>query len=942
MTHYGVQKLIVINSGKYEYAVFDMCRPMHLAAPNNRGKSTLVNALQFLYVDDIDHMRFGRSLEDTRRHYFGETPSYLVFECMTPLGLKCMLISGRGVADGSHFKRYVFDGEYAVEVFRDDEGRVVSFDVLRTRLAGRDLSEVKGTRLWEVLGAPRVSQDGIVPRLNILPIRTQVEYQSFRDVFVKLLALTNASDRELRKLIIACHAREIGNPRLDVAAEHKEEFERAETTERRLRFLRSVQQEIDRGRDLLADSAATQERLRKEVSIASGAVHRALALIRAAGSRLEASRGELAARRLNDDAEASRLERRVGGLDEALKGQQLQNDALQRLHAIWTSSSAEMIQTMRDNFNDTQRRHAVVSDEIQRVGRLDATAMMRRAEQLQRDVQGAEHALAHWTHRTYSALRQMKLDDAAIKDVFRLLNPGLLQLSTKDSATIKDRSRLKRNLTGLAALIHEDTYSDESIDLQLGSIPAPDLTTHESKDQLQKELQVLRDELQQAQQRLEVARNVQRAKAALKELEQERDRLAATVGEYDGYQAKWEDRATLESSIRTTTDEKNSLEAAIAELKTRVHTLTEEENANRERVLGLGRMRDNLDKLVSNYNETIADGLPDLRLDLIQPISEDDTFGDLQWEEADETARNAQRLLEGMQKAARALAKSHSALRELEDTIQQRSREAEGQRVYFSEREEEWQELIASRDALSELEKTVEQQWDALFTSLAAKLDQIKRGVRAVSNAAAQINRALEQYRVSNLQSVKLQVVPERDTYDLIESLTSQESIFQNTEELERAKVQMRQWIKVGKVIELESLFGIHISVHELGQERPSHAKSLDEIGSTGTGMTAKAMVFIQLVRAIVDEQRYTLHFYLDETGKLDPDNLKATTSLAVSRGIIPITADPDIRIEPLAHPEVTVYVLGQRSDGKFFINQQRTFHARRIEHARAGGPTNE
>lgn len=95
--------------------------------------------------------------------------------------------------------------------------------------------------------------------------------------------------------------------------------------------------------------------------------------------------------------------------------------------------------------------------------------------------------------------------------------------------------------------------------------------------------------------------------------------------------------------------------------------------------------------------------------------------------------------------------------------------------------------------------------------------------------------------------------------------------------------------------------------------------------------MTAKAMVFIQLVRAVVPEEKYHLHFFLDETGQLDERNLAATTQMAVDTGVMPITADPDVRIEPLAHPIVTVYSLGQNDEGKFVIDGKRTCRARRI-----------
>ena len=95
--------------------------------------------------------------------------------------------------------------------------------------------------------------------------------------------------------------------------------------------------------------------------------------------------------------------------------------------------------------------------------------------------------------------------------------------------------------------------------------------------------------------------------------------------------------------------------------------------------------------------------------------------------------------------------------------------------------------------------------------------------------------------------------------------------------------------------------------------------------------MTVKAMIFIQLIRAIASDERFRLHFYIDGLGELDDANLSATAGLAVSRGILPITADPRLHLEPLAHPSVTVYSLGQYANGKFYIDGTRSYQARRI-----------
>lgn len=92
-------------------------------------------------------------------------------------------------------------------------------------------------------------------------------------------------------------------------------------------------------------------------------------------------------------------------------------------------------------------------------------------------------------------------------------------------------------------------------------------------------------------------------------------------------------------------------------------------------------------------------------------------------------------------------------------------------------------------------------------------------------------------------------------------------------------------------MIQLDDLFAVRIRVQNMDGSW-TEAHSLDDIGSTGTRMTAKAMIFIQLVRAVVGDERYRLHFYLDETGQLDDYNLHAITQMASERGIVPITAE--------------------------------------------------
>ena len=53
----GPQKLILIRAGRYDYAEVELSGSLQIVGPNNTGKTTLINTLQFLYLDDRRHER---------------------------------------------------------------------------------------------------------------------------------------------------------------------------------------------------------------------------------------------------------------------------------------------------------------------------------------------------------------------------------------------------------------------------------------------------------------------------------------------------------------------------------------------------------------------------------------------------------------------------------------------------------------------------------------------------------------------------------------------------------------------------------------------------------------------------------------------------------------------------------------------------------------------
>lgn len=930
--HYGVTRLVLINSGKYSYADLDLTAPVHLAAPNNRGKSTLVNALQFLYVDELRAMRFGsRSHDDTRRHYFGEDPSYIVFECMTPLGPKCLLVAGQGPLNNCQFIRFVYDGKFNLDDFRNAADELHSLEEMRAKLAGRSLAELKPGNLWEVLGDARVSSAArdSLPRMNILPIRTRDEYRSFREAFIRLLALTNVSARELRELLITCHARDITCRKIDVAIEHREEFERAERAERAMQFSKAVVVYVDEGRMRRDAMAVHSQQLRLEVgpvALELASAHGQIGYVETdAIEQGEAIQGEEAA----IDSRVAELNQQLGAIGRDIVHQQAALDRLNELHERWSLCTAEMLDMMRANSEALHARINRLKEDIEQAGRLDVSALRRRVHAIQEDLNANQRTLANWDTRTVNKLREMSLSGDDVQQLFRVLNPRLADLSIGVDVRIIDADQLQFELRSLRDHIDGDKYAGSSIEIDLSHINRETINIGATREQLQHDIAAKTAGLTRAQEQLRVAEDQVRAQQELQRANEERSELDGRLGEYDRYVKMWSERAGVSDELQRLNAERDGILAEIA-----AQTEAKEKCGQRRKDLTAVSTlcRDTLSRLDSSvdlYNQLQDEA--DLDVPLVIRTDVNVACEDvLHWDNVRPRVDKLMIRLEEMQASVRDVAQGHRRLMTLQKQITEESRQHQGQTVYFSEPEDDWNHLFELVDSLVEQENAVEQAWSSLFTRLGAKLDGIKQSVAEIRQAVRAINRGLADYRVSNLRSVQLEVVLQTETYSLIETLTSEGGIFQDHEKIDRAKDQMRRWIRDGKVIQLDDLFAVHIKVHDLDRDRPTEAKTLDEIGSTGTGMTAKAMVFIQLVRAVVSESRYRLHFYLDETGQLDENNLAATTRMAVDCGVIPITADPDVRIEPLAHPTVTVYSLGQNREGKFYIDRRRTCQGRR------------
>ena len=164
----GPRRLILIQSGKYDYAELDLSQSFQLVGVNGLGKTALISTLQYLYIDNQRDMRFGQhSADDSRKFYFKSDSSFILFECETSLGTVTVGARSRGATEGFELQRFAWQGSYQRDDFIHPDGRAKRWDEVRTTLGGKGLQIItENADLRRLLGA--VDEDtttswGLVP-----------------------------------------------------------------------------------------------------------------------------------------------------------------------------------------------------------------------------------------------------------------------------------------------------------------------------------------------------------------------------------------------------------------------------------------------------------------------------------------------------------------------------------------------------------------------------------------------------------------------------------------------------------------------------------------------------------------------------------------------------------------------------------------------------------
>jgi hypothetical protein len=884
----GPQRLILIHSGRYDYAEVELRGSLQIVGPNNTGKTTLINTLQFLYLDDRRHMEFGSyTAEHTRDYYFPDQYSYVLFEVLGASG-KCVIgWRGQNRVIDPEPERFFFEGPFDRHDFLHEGSQLKDSQVREPKDVSSRLS-LKNYRVLKSAQEHRelllLSTKGEAKGLGLVVLRDNERYHQFRETLKRLLCLSAISQGQMRDQLVMLAGLSTDRHALNIREMFGDDYDRILVQKQKLVRFKKQQKEIElllaastrrdawqgelayRWRDLLAKRQEFEQnhdkRLEKLTRDAEGASKRIQDLEACVGTHHDA--------KVRLGEAKGTINTRLGDINKRAKefegfAEELARSALKNLQA----DLHRLEDTLRDAERETHERAE------------------RKNQQCREIIDRTNHAIEHFDRALITVLRR-HLKEVELASLSRLFNFDLLEQTVGNGgASLRAPAKLIRLLRLLSQRIKNNVYQDENITLPLPSTKRSLSELHdvdslkerllEEETSLQKSVNVLaaiqqRDsllgELNKKRQQVDGKKDIQG-----REIE---EGLAKQLFRFEEYEKIKQDEPRLKAELKRTLDE------MVAEEK-HIHKAQEQ--------LGIARAEESSASQQIRAEESGFAAQIKLFGDCSAPDTEDATIT-AEIDLASDFVTSVEQYLTLQQELQQLNSEISTGSQRLEAVL--------GPDYAGVDEFDTIQHLREELEALPDKEDVLRRDWHHQLTSLQATFDQILRSLADIKSASDRLNRDFSVIQISNLASLRMDVLEQADMVGPMSRLATinQPGLFDDSAGIEATIANFRTRFEAMPFVSYQNLFTLQFTV--TGEDgRPHHYDDFRQVESDGTTITIKVLFNLLMLRSLLREDAQKnlfceVPFFLDEIYSLDAVNRHAILETARKLGFIAITAAPE------------------------------------------------
>lgn len=885
MIRYGFQRLALVNSAGYQRAELPLDAAVSLIAPNNTGKTSLINALQFLLIIDRRRMDFGaHEVDASRRFYFPHNSAYILLEVALPTtGTVVLGCVGKGVSHD--YEYFAYRGELDLNHYRLPDGSTVQHPQLRDHMLqfGQLVFTYGPGEFADALyGGRRYKRQDNEPDFTVFRLEQVSNAAIFQRVLTRTLRLERLKSGDVKAYLLDIFRNDLPDASIDFKAEWDKAF--AEVNADRAQFDAASKQratiatlEHDHGarrmlrgkllhvRPLIDARLGEWDAFQREEQ---GRLQAALTRVEAEGAGLQTRDRELATQKALAQVELAELHK-----------QETRLATLARNFALL--AGRDVLEQRLAEARALLERQTVL---LHQAGNRSAASIEREITENERDQQRCRNALTTLADNLYLRLQE-QLDAGELDRLNRTLAAPVMTLPP--AAFELDPAQVRRWLQASV----DESLNFPGLTLDLRALSAQ----HEqrSREELQTRLAELEVLIPQLREQRAAAQALDAVRARKAQLEKQQSQIQDELAAYDemlGLQAAQDART---GAIAT-------LSARLAEIENGLERSKDEaarlRQAHRSVQANMTRLEDQHRQIVGLRNRRGDDApLFDRLADLPhQP-----------WLGSDEVT------LPTLAEALLGYQKDCNALLHLEERIGSHltTLHAGGLTKYqFTDNHEsEIEHIVDFAAHLPQETEALERKARTAVVNVTACLRELRDGLLRFKGKMREFNRLISKRQLSDLAVFRIEPLDEAALVEAIEQLISTAeqvdsgetfALFNHHSVLDDAALNRAKALLIAEgaargCIKVEHLFSLEFIVGKTGREPESFA-DIDSAASNGTVLMAKLVTGLALLHQMRDKRHDVRAVcYLDEASALDQRNQRSLIETAEDFGFALIFASP-------------------------------------------------
>jgi len=847
-----LNRLIILNSEIYSKADIELanCDSLQIVGPNNIGKSTLIYALNFLFIIDGREMTFsGKQKGDkaTIDWYFPTiNTSFIIFEIFKKRYYSILIKKN---AEGT-LDYYKIDSEYKEQFYFqeiDNGQKLRKFDSLISEFKSKGIEITKFSNRRDIFNfvyQKGKRNDGVVWLDQDVNQDGRGISNNFSKIYKYLINSKLIDNDSLKESLIIADNRE--NEKVSFSRKNQNDIQNLLKHNRDIKVIKSIQKTFLNFKELVNQYAGKNTILSELVFAFNEHYSSTYSEL---GNSLSDMNGELKKKRhtLNEELipKNKELNQQFGGLNTQIKLKQEEINKSEK--AIKEIKSFEDLAFLKESFQNLDKERKDIESQITQIENQNLSS-----KQIESDIERIENK----TNKTQNQINSYS-------------NQLIHQISSKQ----ENKELLNRILSNEITTLPKDNISKEihNVDSLMklfdGAIKIPENLKGkpiDSIEELKLQLEKLKNEKTINEKLLAIAKNLEKHSRNLLEIK-------SKISEINGKIAKIEKLPELEKQHSKLEDELKSLE-------TQKEKATKEISEIEEKIAKLNDEVENLVKSITEKEqrkEKITNWKIELEQEGIRPLkyqtndSIDNIYKRIQTnlKDRNDTKYEKDKLFERLK---------HKTERFEAD---------EKQFIIYIE--SELATLDDKQKVIDGLLKSISTQFANPCKTLLSNFDQFDSFIKNKYNSK------IRNIKISDIESLKIEVLENKKLIKDLKLIMQIRDIAPTELEFDDQNEKLtilNKYLDAQKTISFENLFDIRLHLTVKGQNKIVDPK--DQIESEGTDKMIKLVLVMSILnQMIVNDDENKIILFVDEVKNIDIPNRYALTAFCKENNFVPIYA---------------------------------------------------